>query len=85
MNYKEYTAKKISELCGIEPEEVERLTETPPEQKLGDLAFPCFFLAKTMRKAPQLIAKELSRKFSEDKYIEKAEAVGGYLNFFYNR
>ncbi|MCR4718138.1 MAG: arginine--tRNA ligase [Firmicutes bacterium] len=85
MDYKEYTAKKISELCGMEFEEAVRLTEIPPEQKLGDLAFPCFSLAKTLRKAPQLIAKELSEKFSEDKYIQKAEAVGGYLNFFYNR
>ena len=85
MNYKEYTAKKISELCGVETEQMLKLLETPPEQKLGDLAFPCFSLAKSMRKAPQLIAKELSEKFAEDKYIEKAEAVGGYLNFFYNR
>jgi len=85
MDYKEYTAKKISELCGIEFEEAERIAEIPPEQKLGDLAFPCFSLAKTLRKAPQIIAKELSEKFSGDKYIEKAEAVGGYLNFFYNR
>lgn len=85
MDYKEYTAKKISELCGLSKKEVQKLIETPPEQKLGDLAFPCFSLAKTMRKAPQLIAKEISEKFSEDKYIEKAEAVGGYLNFFFNR
>lgn len=85
MNYKEYTANKISELCGLSCAEVSKLIETPPEQKLGDLAFPCFALAKTMRKAPQIIAKELSEKFSGDKYIENAEAVGGYLNFFYNR
>ena len=85
MNYKEYTANKISELCGLSCAEVSKLIETPPEQKLGDLAFPCFALAKAMRKAPQIIAKELSEKFSGDKYIENAEAVGGYLNFFYNR
>lgn len=85
MNYKEYTAKKISELSGLETYDVLKLLETPPEQKLGDLAFPCFSLAKIMRKAPQIIANEISEKFSEDKYIEKAEAVGGYLNFFYNR
>ena len=85
MNYKEYTAEKISELCGLGVSETLKLLETPPEQKLGDLAFPCFSLAKIMRKAPQIIAKELSEKFSGDKYIENAEAVGGYLNFFYNR
>ena len=85
MNYKEYTANKISELCGLSCEEISKLIETPPEQKLGDLAFPCFSLAKIMRKAPQIIAKELCEKFSGDKYIANAEAVGGYLNFFYNR
>ncbi len=85
MNYKEYTAEKISGLCGVEKETLIGLLEVPPEKKLGDLAFPCFSLAKTMRKAPQIIAKELSENFAEDKYIEKAEAVGGYLNFFYNR
>lgn len=85
MNYKEYVAEKISKLCGLDSESIIKLMETPPEQKLGDLAFPCFSLAKTMRKAPQIIAQELSEKFSEDKYIERDEAVGGYLNFFYNR
>ena len=85
MDYKDYTAKKISDISGIDIAEIKKLIETPPEQKLGDLAFPCFTLAKTMRKAPQIIAKELSEKFAGDMYIEKAEAVGGYLNFFYNR
>lgn len=85
MNYREYTIDKITEITGLEKNTVAGLVETPPEQKLGDLAFPCFVLAKTMRKAPPLIAKELSEKLSADEHIEKAEAVGGYLNFFYNR
>lgn len=85
MNYKEYTIDKITEITGLERDTVAGLVETPPEQKLGDLAFPCFVLAKTLRKAPPIIAKELSEKFSGDEHIEKAEAVGGYLNFFYNR
>lgn len=85
MNYREYTIDKITEITGLEKSTVQGLVETPPEQKMGDLAFPCFVLAKTMRKAPPLIAKELSEKLSEDAYIARAEAVGGYLNFFYNR
>lgn len=85
MNYKEYTMDKITEITGLERDAVEGLVETPPEQTLGDLAFPCFVLAKTLRKAPPIIAKELSERFSGDEHIEKAEAVGGYLNFFYNR
>lgn len=85
MNYKEYTIDKITQITGLERDAVAGLVETPPEQKLGDLAFPCFILAKTLRKAPPIIAKELSEKLSQDENIEKAEAVGGYLNFFYNR
>ncbi len=85
MNYKEYTGKKIAEITGLDEETAIKTLETPPEQKLGDLAFPCFILAKTLRKAPPIIAKELSEKFAEDKYIKSAEAVGGYLNIFFDK
>lgn len=85
MIFKEHVINKISEITGLAPETVSNLLETPPEQKLGDLAFPCFVLAKTMRKAPPIIAKELLSQFPCDDFIEKTEAVGGYLNFFFNR
>lgn len=83
--FKEYITEKLAELTGLDKAAVTSVIETPPEKKLGDLAFPCFVLAKTMRKAPPVIAKELSEKLTSDEYIEKAEAVGGYLNFFFNR
>lgn len=85
MDFKEHIVNKLGELTGLELEVIEKAVETPPDEKLGDLAFPCFPLAKVMRKAPPLIAQELSEKFSSDKYIERVDAVGGYLNFFYNR
>ncbi len=85
MDFREYTIDKITEISGLDREIVSGAVETPPEQKLGDLAFPCFVLAKTLKKAPPVIASELAEKFSQDKNIEKAQAVGGYLNFFYNR
>lgn len=85
MDYREYTIDKITEITGLEREAIAGAVEIPPEQKLGDLAFPCFVLAKTLRKAPPIIAKELAEKFSGDENIERAEAVGGYMNFFYNR
>lgn len=85
MDYREYTIDKITEITGLDRDAVRGAVETPPEQKLGDLAFPCFVLAKTLRKAPPIIAKELAEKFAGDEKIERAEAVGGYLNFFYNR
>ncbi|MDD6214652.1 MAG: arginine--tRNA ligase [Firmicutes bacterium] len=85
MDYREYTINKIAEAAGLEKSIITATIEIPPEQKLGDLAFPCFVLAKVLRKAPPVIAKELAEKFSADEHIAKAEAVGGYLNFFYNR
>lgn len=85
MNFKEYVCCAIAEKTGLDKASVAVVLEIPPEQKLGDLAFPCFILAKTLRKAPPLIAKELAEQFSQDEMLDKAEAVGGYLNFFYNR
>ena len=58
MNFREYTIDKIAEISGLDREAISGAVETPPEQKLGDLAFPCFVLAKTLKKAPLLIAKE---------------------------
>ena len=85
MDFREYTIDKITSITGLERETIAKAVETPPEQKLGDLAFPCFILARTLKKAPPVIAAELAEKFSEDENIEKAQAVGGYLNFFYSR
>lgn len=85
MDFKQNVINKLSELTGLENDFISSLTETPPEQKMGDLAFPCFQLAKTMRKSPAIIASELAEKFSADENIEKAVAMGGYLNFFFNR
>ena len=45
MNFREYTIDKITSITGLEREMIANAVETPPEQKLGDLAFPCFILA----------------------------------------
>ncbi len=85
MDFKYKAAARIAELTGLDAGTAAGLTETPPDPKLGDLAFPCFTLARTMRKAPAMIASELADKFAEIPEIDRVEAVGGYLNFFYNR
>jgi arginyl-tRNA synthetase len=56
--------------------------EYPPGNIEGDLAIPCFTYAKTMRKAPPVIAKELADKINslQDAHIENAITAGGYLN-----
>lgn len=85
MNFKEHIIDKLVELTSLERDVVANAVETPPDEKLGDLAFPCFPLAKVMRKAPPIIAQELAEKLSSDECIDHVEAVGGYLNFFYSR
>ena len=85
MDFKVEIAKKISELAGMELDKVIGLIEIPPQGNLGDYAFPCFQLAKVMRKSPNMIAAELSGKVQPDSIVEKAEAAGGYLNFFVNK
>lgn len=85
MDFKEYVIDNIAELTGLERTAAEKAVETPPDEKMGDLAFPCFPLAKLMRKAPQMIAAELAEKFPTNGPVAKAEAAGGYLNFFFDR
>ncbi|MEH7885039.1 arginine--tRNA ligase [Bacillus sp. JJ1609] len=68
-------------------EDVEQLIEKPRFSKQGDLAFPCFQLAKVMRKAPAKIAQELSNKLQGKslELFEKVEPAGGYVNAFLNK
>jgi len=68
----------------ISVEQLEQAIEKPKNQSLGDLAFPCFSLAKLKRKAPNLIAEELKEKIQSPTF-EKVEVVGAYLNLFLNK
>lgn len=85
MDLKNYIIDKLTEYTGLEKEVIEKSVEVPPEEKLGDLAFPCFPLARVLRKAPPLIAKDMAEKFADDPVLDRCEAVGGYLNFFFDR
>ncbi len=85
MDYKGIVIENIAEITGLEKTVIEGVIETPPNPELGDLAFPCFTLAKTMRKAPPVIANELKDKFRSIEGVSKVNAVGGYLNFFFDR
>lgn len=64
------------------PEELEGYFETPADSKNGDLALPCFKLAKSLRAAPPVIAEKIKENISLPAGIDKVEAVGGYLNFY---
>ena len=84
-DFKQIIAKQISKTIDINEEELESYIETPKDSKNGDYAFPCFRLAKELRKAPPAIANEIKEKIEEVEEIEKIEVAGGYLNFFISK
>ena len=82
---KEIIAQEISKATDIEKEEIKKYIEIPANEENGDYAFPCFKLAKTLKKAPQIIATEIKEKIEIDSnWIQKMEVVGGYINFYIN-
>lgn len=74
---------------GIPASEIKALLETPKDSAHGDIAFPCFQLARALRKAPPAIAADLAAKLGKaiegGSEISKVVATGPYLNFFLNK
>ncbi len=78
-----FLAHKIHQASGgvlSEAELAEQFVE-PPNLELGDLAFACFILAKSLKKAPPVLAQELKAQISLDADLVSVEAAGPYLNF----
>ena len=80
----EQIAKTIE---NVESKEIYTYIEVPKDTKNGDYAFPCFRLAKTLRKSPPEIANQIKEKLEENgisksEIIKKVEIAGGYLNFY---
>lgn len=86
INYKKKVAEIIcEEVEGLTLEEVMSMVEVPTDTKMGDYAFPCFKLAKTLRKAPPLIAKDVVGRLEGNAAFEKVESVNAYVNMFLSR
>lgn len=86
INFKKEIAQKIGQVIQIEENELESYIEKPKDSSFGDYAFPCFRLAKNLKKAPPIIANEIKEKMKIDTdIIEKVEVVGGYLNFYVSK
>ena len=86
MDIKQEIAKQIAEVIKIDEQELESYIEVPKDETMGDYAFPCFRLAKSLKKAPPVIANEIKEKMELDTdMISKVEVVGGYLNFYSNQ
>lgn len=73
----------LEPLLDLSREEVEAMLEVPPRPEMGDLAFPCYTLAKRMRKAPAVISAELAANMTSPEL--RAEAAGPYINFYFER
>ena len=86
MDFKSEVAKLLANVTGLSEDAVLDAIEIPPQRDLGDYAFPCFLLSKTLRKAPQMISKDLAADPRIDaEWIEKVQSAGGYVNFFVDR
>ncbi len=86
LDLKEEIAKTIAKATDIKQEELKSYIEMPKDAKNGDYAFPCFRLAKELKKAPPVIASEIKEKIEiNPEIIEKVEIAGGYLNFYINK
>ena len=86
INFKLEIAKAISEVTNLNENDLESYIEIPPNMELGDYAFPCFKLAKDLRKAPPMIANEIKENIKiDEEIISKIDVVGGYLNIFINK
>jgi len=86
INYKELVAKILFEAeIGLELDEIKEMVEIPADEKMGDYAFPCFKLAKVLRKAPPMIARDIAAKIAENPAFEKVESVNAYVNMFISK
>lgn len=86
MSYERKYAEALSRVIGdgLTVDEIEALIEKPKHEAHGDLAFPCFQLAKAYRKAPVMIAADLANELT-DALFTKVEAAGPYVNVFLSR
>jgi len=86
IDYKLEIANTMAKATELDTNELSNYIEIPPNPEMGDYAFPCFRLAKQLKKAPNIIAEELKEKIVlNNNVLDRVEIVGGYLNFYINK
>ncbi|MDD3930590.1 MAG: arginine--tRNA ligase [Eubacteriales bacterium] len=86
MDFRLHIASWLATETSLSQEEIDAWIEIPPQPQLGDYAFPCFRLAKHLRRSPVQIADELARKAKDAvSDLHDVQAINGYLNFFVDR
>lgn len=86
INYKSELANQIATIIHLDKEEIQKYIEIPPNSDMGDYTFPCFRLAKELKKSPAMIASEIQSELNNmpkiKELFDKVDVVGGYLNLF---
>jgi arginyl-tRNA synthetase len=86
LDVKQIISETLSQyLPQLDVKQIYEMLEYPPDPHMGDIALPCFKLSKILRKSPIEISEELAPNIPSSQYIEKVEAVSGYLNFFLHK
>lgn len=76
--------KKLAAEWGLETADpADPVPGTPPQEDMGDVAFPMFVYAKQLRKSPVEIARAVASAVAADAGY-RAVAAGPYVNLFYN-
>lgn len=85
-DYKELIAKLIADVANsLSTDEIMDILEVPADDKMGDYAFPCFRLAKALKKAPPMIARDICDGIAGNELFESVEAVNAYVNMRIDR
>ena len=85
MDYKQELANAVAAAAALPAEDILPMIEIPADPAMGDYAFPCFRLAKTLRKAPPAIAADISAALTTPPFIADTQVIGAYINFFLDR
>jgi len=87
IDFRQAVAELIVKQTKLDINEIEQSIEIPPQEEMGDYAFPCFRLAKELKKNPAQIATEISQDLLEQKpeWLAEIKVAGPYLNFYLDR
>ena len=84
-SFKAEVVDRLLELVELPEGQIIDLVAVPPKEEMGDFAFPCFSLAKTLRKKPAEIAADLAARLQPGNGIERVVSMGPYVNFWLDR
>lgn len=80
MDFKQEVVDLIKSQVDLPEDKIANLIERPKNAKMGDYAFPCFVLAKSLHKNPAEIAQNIAEGLTSDDFAS-IKAVGPYVNF----